>query len=227
MTENPDKTPTEPVADGRLAVLNKVRCPPGGWSWTDPDTGVRIATLGYSDLIQRIDTYLKANKIPQGEEWRLFIEDDICRQNNIEDSHCGEPTKPEKIPSDRKLQPQDLLNFLRTVRQWAAKGFKFVAAEESERRAAICAKCPKNVEVAGCSGCQGILSHVRSTLNRRANHRGLVAKVTSVDADLQNCEVCGCVLEVKVHLPMEVATYAKPPGGRTYPDWCWMGENQS
>ena len=212
MTKNPEL----------LAVLNRVKCPPGGWSWTDPDTNVKIQTLAYVDLIRQVEAYFDANKLPKVENWRAVVDDEICRQNGIEDSHCGEPAKPAPIPPERALQPQDLLNFLKTVRQWASKGFSFVSSAEAERRAAICATCPQNIAVPGCTGCQGILNYVRETLNRRANHRGLEPKVTSKDDQLQNCGVCGCVLEVKVHLPLEVATYAKPPGGRTYPPHCWM-----
>ena len=219
MTENPEDIEL-------LAVLNRTKCPPGGWKWTDPETGTKVETIAYVDLVRRVNSYMEANNIPQPDNWALILDDEICRQNGIEDTHCGQPDKPKEIPVDRKLQPHDLLNFLKTVRQWAAKGFKFVDQAEAERRAAICATCPMNVEVPGCSGCQGILAYVRDALNRRANHRGLEPRITSEDKRLQNCEVCGCVLEVKVHLPMDVATYAKPPGGRTYPSHCWMHQNQ-
>lgn len=216
--------PKEPE---RLSVLNRVKCPPGGWAWTDPETDVRIATVAHNDLVNKVSDYMDANNIPKLENWREILDDEICRQNGIEDTHCGEPMKPPKIETDRKLSPHDLVNFLRTVRQWAGKGFKFVPTEEAERRAAICSDCPKNVEVPGCTGCQGILAYVRDVLNRRANHRGVEPKITSRDNKLKNCEVCGCVLEVKVHLPMDVATYAKPPGGRAYPEHCWMHQTET
>lgn len=213
---------TEKAKPERLAVVSKVKCPPGGWNYTDPETGARFHQLSYRELIRQVSAYMEANSIPKVDGWRLMLDDEICRQNEIEDTHCGQPEKPRPIAKDRKLGPADLLGFLKTVRQWSSKGFSFVDREEAERRAAICATCPHNIEVPGCSGCLGILSYVRETLHRRANHRGLEAKITELDDQLKNCEVCGCVLEVKVHLPMEVATYVKPPGGRIYPSHCWM-----
>ena len=213
MTKNPDSL---------LAVRSKVVVPPGGWSWTDPSSGTRIAKFSYRDLVKAVEEFMVANHIPLVEGWRELLDDEICRQNKIESSHCGEPLRPPELPSDRSLTITEVLNFLRTVREWAAKGFKFVPPAEATRRAAICATCPKNIEVHGCSGCSGVLAHVRDLLNRRANFRGLEVRETSYDADLKNCEVCGCVLEVKVHLPIEVATYAKPAGNREYPEHCWM-----
>jgi hypothetical protein len=220
MTANPEPEPDRPL----LAVLNQSKVPPGGWSWTDPSSGVRLAYFSHRDLVRAVEAYMVANHIPLVEGWRALLDDEICRQNKIESSHCGQPVRPPTLPADRKLTITDILNFLRTIREWSAKGFEFVSSEEAARRAAICAGCPKNVEVHGCSGCSGVVSHVRDLLNRRVNFRGRQSHETPFDEQLKNCEVCGCVLEVKVHLPLGIATYAKPPGGREYPEHCWMHE---
>lgn len=83
-------------------------------------------------------------------------------------------------------------------------GFRFVPEEEAERRAAICAACPLNVQVQGCMGCSGVSALVKMIRRDRR---------TGVDGN-----ACGCELKVKVLVPSEVVDNR----GVDYPAWCWQ-----
>jgi hypothetical protein len=105
----------------------------------------------------------------------------------------------------RTVEFADIKHFLSTI----AGLRKFVPQSEANRRAEICAGCPMNRSIAGCTPCRNLVSLVFNVIGNRR---------TPLDARLGACGVCGCSLSASVHIPLENFP-AKPK--YEYPDWCW------
>lgn len=113
----------------------------------------------------------------------------------------------------RRVGVADVARFLRATASWVADGGGPAPQEEAERRAAICAACPQNVEVEGCWGCGGVRRLLEAAIGRRR---------TSRDDSLRGCAVCGCQNQAQVHYPAA----ALIAGGGAELDWpaqCWKG----
>lgn len=88
---------------------------------------------------------------------------------------------------------------VRTITDWIDSGAEPVAQEISERRAFICAKCPKNSKGDFTSfftaPAAGVIKNQVEKLQGR--------KLTTQNSDKLNiCEVCLCPLRLKVHTPL-------------------------
>tara|TARA_R110001599_G_scaffold85828_2_gene230433 strand:- start:21578 stop:22168 length:591 start_codon:yes stop_codon:yes gene_type:complete len=129
------------------------------------------------------------------------------------DSHpdCISCTKDE-APLNRVLTLGEVSAFLRAVVKWIASG-KVVDQSEAERRAAICASCPLNVEITNCKSCFKLAEKSRALIGNVS---------TSLDSNLDGCYACGCNLKVKVWCPSSVVAGTKTDS--FYPDYCWQKE---
>lgn len=87
---------------------------------------------------------------------------------------------------------------------------------EAERRAAICARCPMNVQVRACLSCKGA-EGIKGLI-----HKVTGGNVTSVDKDLYNCRVCTCSLKTIVWIKPEILAkgFTDSQRART-PSCCW------
>lgn len=121
---------------------------------------------------------------------------------------CDEANAPDEVRRERVINIADVWRFLKTAGAWISSG-RIVSQEEANRRAAICAGCPYNGEVLGCSVCSGIIGKVAEVVG------GLK---TESDAALRACVLCGCSLRAKAWVPLE----AIPEDGIEYPEWCWQ-----
>jgi len=100
----------------------------------------------------------------------------------------------------------------------------FCPQEEAEERAAVCVGCPFNLE-------PGKVEAVTDSLAKRMTD----GRVTSVDGELRNCDVCSCPLKVMVHIdggilqslksPMDLLKRARKrqkQTGKQIPANCWQ-----
>ena len=189
--------------------------PPGGWTYTQQESGFVIRALTPADLKSRIYQHRRANGFDLSSGWWEEVQLELCSIPEIEERFCREPGV--KTPEERRIRIVDLLRFFRTVRAWVVKkGFSVAPAATIRARADICAACPLNVDVKGCYGCQGVLRWLAEFLDRDAKvHR---------EKELRNCKVCGCVLKLKVCLPDEILKEVVDPT-HDYPAHCWLSKD--
>lgn len=137
-------------------------------------------------------------------------EDRVC--NKV----CEDPTMSSCCSGGpgytRKIMSGDLRRFLVVVTKWVKGGGQLVDRSLAEKRAAICAECPQNVPVRGCMGCSGVIPKLLKLVGD---------STTSLDDKLQGCNVCGCQLKAKVHLPAEVMVDG-PDDADRFPSHCWI-----
>lgn len=194
-----------------LRILNKTDVPPGGWSYTEKNTGYEMTSLTLLGLFEQVEAHRKANGISYGAGWKLILEMEICAQDKMR-RHCGEPAPAGPMDSERQFQMRDLGVFFRTIRRWVSKNrLAIVSKELVKSRAEVCRKCPKNMDIVGCSGCNGITRWAEEFLPE--DRRQIPG--------LKSCGVCGCYLPLKIQLPLEANLETSVPGDE-FPDHCWM-----
>ena len=174
--------------------------------WDEQGTPIRVAT--FSMLIERI--YKVRNKIggDLAPMWIERVADDLCDKYKIQ--KCS--SNRDDVIAVRKIRGGDVARFVYTVKNWILKGGKPVDSQEAERRAEICASCPMNVPVAGCTACRRLASSLFPSLKDHS---------TAFDAELKGCGGCGCDLKLKVWLPFEVLPDGTEDAGM-YDEACWI-----
>ncbi len=92
---------------------------------------------------------------------------------------------------------------------------QLVDQEEANRRAAICATCPKNADkiVEFCVSCstRSLVGHINQFLTSRH---------TPNDPMLKTCQICSCDLRMKCWCPKDAMD--EPELREKWPDHCWM-----
>lgn len=184
-----------------MKVTRPAQSTQNDWRYVQPESGAVFTGLSYWGLVDVVRQHRQAMKYDLADGWEERFQDDLCHQNT--QALCsGRPPDTTK----RRLKLADLRRFMNTLGVFRGE---FVPQAEAERRAAICSTCPLNKTVTGCWGCGGLLA---------AATKFLAGRTTSRDKALDSCAVCGCVMRVKVHLPMEVMDNS----GLEYPEWCWQ-----
>ncbi len=182
-----------------------------GISYTDPD-GTKFHEAYFPILLRRIMIHRMDNGGDLSVGWQDDVGDGVCDQleaAGVTIKACSKHARSK----GRSLHMSDMKVFFATTTKWAASGFKVVDQEEANRRAKICASCPRNVKVEGCSGCYNLVSKVRKVVGDRH---------TDHDAELRGCEVCACSLAAKVWLPRKVMAGTRDKS--QWPDHCWIPE---
>ena len=193
-------------------VVNKVVVPPGGWRYTQPETRVTLESLTFDGLLYQIESHRKGNGIPLTKDWQLRVELELCQDPDVARINCGAPAQGPPI-KDRKVDLTDVLRFMRVINEWGWKTkFKFVKQELAEARASVCETCPMNVVVSGCHGCAGVTRWMEELL---PEDRRFPSK------NINSCQICGCYLPLKIHIPLEINLKSKPSNAE-FPEHCWM-----
>lgn len=100
---------------------------------------------------------------------------------------------------------------------WLTSGGAPVEKELAEKRASTCVACPKNVE--GRWYTVGPAELIRETLELRKD----LKLETSQDHSLKSCDVCKCLMRLKVWTPLPfILERTKPEIMAEFPSNCWI-----
>jgi hypothetical protein len=100
---------------------------------------------------------------------------------------------------------------------WLSSGGQPVEQALADKRAAICATCPKNVEGDWYTVAPATL--IKETLEARKD----LKLETPSDAQLKSCDVCKCLLRLKCWVPLQYITaHTKPEVMAEFPSHCWI-----
>jgi hypothetical protein len=194
-----------------LRLLRRDVVPKDGWTYVQQSTGMTIKAKSWNELLRRVRNYRIANGIALGPNFEEQIGEDICQQQGWGSPVCENQEPP--TVAKRQLGTMDVVNFLKVLKHWLFNNPALVDAAEADRRAAICAACPYNVEATGCFGCTNIAGMMFDVIKERA---------TAHDGQLKNCQVCGCVNRAQVWVPKETLDQGVSPEMREeFPDHCW------
>ncbi len=185
--------------------------PPGGFRYTDPDTGFTTSASTHYDWVANSKAHRQANNLPLPLDFQARVEDQLC--GIIPPEYCDrEPGDVKWV--DTKFGWNDFIEGMKVFGRWALEDAPLVQQEEADRRAAICTSCPLNVDVSGCSTCHKLASAIT----------GAVAKRVSAHNDyLRACAICRCALKAMVWMPLDLLmTNETSERQDLRPDFCWL-----
>jgi hypothetical protein len=198
-----------------MKLIAKGRTPYGGsFVVRDPLSGQEIRASRFEVLVSRVIAARKANGLPVGLDIEAEIETWCCL------SHPDECVDMDPaMPKRRRLTLTDVVHGAKVMASFLVGGSRLVSAEEAERRASVCAKCPLNLSYSRpCSVCAELRNLVLSMVGN---------KKTSQDDKLQVCNICSCELRAAVWLQLEdqckgVTSEMKPAFDYAGKTWgCW------
>ena len=103
------------------------------------------------------------------------------------------------------------------VLDWLASGGQPVEQELANRRAATCVACPKNVQGSWYTVAPATI--IKDALEARKD----LKLATPHDAQLKSCDVCRCLLPLKVWCPLDhILKRTKPEIMAEFPAACWI-----
>lgn len=194
-----------------IQVTDKMSTPPGGWRYTQPESGYTMVFLTFAELLSAVYKHRVANGYDTAEGWQDRFAEQLCRQLGLLGTNwCSDTEAVVEPQGKRGLTAADVKRFLGSVAKMvAAGGDVFVDQATADSRSAVCKDCLFNTDIRGCLGCNGIAATVGKLLGqRRAAHHG----------QLKNCGVCGCANRVKVWIKTDVIDNS----GLEYPPHCWQ-----
>jgi len=196
----------------RAKFLMKGSTPPIGYVYSIEHEGntYRFQASMFSELMRQLKLWHREKDVewPGDTEMQARIEDFICQL--VPPSFCKGGPKSPRVPFLSISSIRDATRlFTSRLREG---GDILVDKNEAERRAKICANCPANLHGI-CVSCAGseFTSILRAFLTRGA--------VTKYDSVLDTCQVCGCLLQAKVHVSLDVLGSLRK---RKYPANCWL-----
>lgn len=166
----------------RQTLLNKSLVPPGGYRARCPHCSMWIIAPTYPDMELFVAEHNKAN-LHLNWDWETQLCESLPSGCRFEDGSIS-------VGHDCRMDTAGLLAGMQAVSSMvfdmALGRDVFVDQTEADRRAAICAGCPKNVNVEGCYSC-GSMTAAKALIAKLTGPR-----VTSFDSQLDGCCVCLC-----------------------------------
>lgn len=197
----------------RLQLTRKNEVPPGGFRYLVPETGVLIQGPSFDDLKSEVKKHLKANARLIPIDLEEQIETWICEQ--MPAGICKRGLGETRAPS-ATVGFQQIIDGTSTLLDWFIKGRKRVEKEESERRIKICAACPFNQEIEGCTTCN--LNRLHQIVNAIVGDGAIEG-----ESHIKACAICGCSLRAKVRIPLDVLqAHIDSTVNSNFPDFCWV-----
>lgn len=199
----------------RLLIVADGETPPGGWEYTQPETGMVIRAVTARGLKNNLEIHRRANGIPLEPGWWEDLQEEVLCTNERFSRFCRHVKVKTPVP-DPTLHARDLRNFLRAMKEWFRAGRALVAHEEAVRRAEICHQCPLRADQPdkGCLGCSGVYARIKRLLPKDS-------KPLPDEDKLVACRVCKCSLPVKIRLPEDVLRASHDPK-HIFPENCWL-----
>lgn len=189
-----------------LQLSSRFEIPPGGWRFLVPQTGTHLVAADHSRLYNAAIADLEKHGVPVPIDYLQEFDDTLCHQIN-----CPCEVVAPATNETRTMTAGDAIRFLRVMREWAGVGGELVSQAEADRRAEICAGCPYNIPITGCSVCQGIAGKIAEIIGERGSR---------FDGQLRGCAVCACENKAQVHLPLTVLQKGITPE-MDFPPHCW------
>lgn len=217
-----------------MAEFNRHTFPNGGWqfrqpqfNWTNP-----FAMVGFDVSVKEIIKVRKQNPALTA-KFKLSTDYNTVADEleNFTRMRLGLPAQePSFFESRRNRLPEKLAVVAADIKRasqgtgvvldWLMSGGTAVAPELAVKRAAICVACPKNVDGSWYTVAPAEL--IKETLAARSD----LKLETPYDAQLKSCDVCKCLMRLKVWCPMvHIVSKTKPDVMAEFPAHCWIKRN--
>lgn len=200
-----------------FSFKNHNQVPPKGYNFR-ATTGLNINARNYYQWLDHINAHQTANNLPSVTPQEA--QDQNCR--SLSPSAAGEFCRDEdadKCIDAVSLKASDIYRGTKGLAIFKLSGSPLVPQDEAERRAAICVRCPYNVQFRKpCIGlCRDLVELIGSIVG---------GAKTSLDSKLNACAVCKCSLPAKIHVPTDILNRIDG-NSLKYPENCWLYNENS
>lgn len=189
-------------------IFNINLYPSGGWYFRDAE-GVKHVGSSLQALVNTVRAYRERNALDIGDP-EMDIVNQLCARDP---GYCREEVR--RVPTPAPGAPRNPLSTLaQKVSSWVSQRFadrrmgriKKVTASEAKRRAAICARCPKQLAFPStCGGC-------KENVNR------LAAEAVANEVLDRSLQCCSILAE---WTPTSVWIDSPPEPNNDLPVECW------
>lgn len=206
-----------------MPLKNTKSLPPGGWIYEQKETGWKLRSMSpFLDAVQQMVLHRLGNKLPRASapECAEDLEKFTCARIGNDPTYCSSGVKKNLILpfqasaahlrnlAGRAVGSLSMLaNGASVLLDWVGDGMVPVPHDQAQQRADVClssgpegTKCKFNETISP-------FSHITAPL-AEAVHAQLKKKEemsVAVDGEdrLNDCAICGCVLKLKVHVPLQ------------------------
>lgn len=203
----------------------------GGWAFRQPQTGWTnpMAMVGFKASVMAIVKHRIANKAIMLKH-NLSVDPDVvaAELKNYTRLRLGIPlpAPPSFFPQSSSL-PSRVVGVAADIKRaaqgtgvvldWLTSGGQPVEQALAEKRAAVCVECPKNVTGAWYTVAPATI--IKETLEARKD-----LKLETQQGDkLKSCDVCKCLMPLKVFVPLRfIVDHTKPEIMSEFPSQCWI-----
>lgn len=210
-------------------LKSRTQCPPNGFSYFQKETGWRGQAWDFNTLCRQVQQHRQANPRLRLNTNMGQIMEDVDVQNaervagmaNTESYLLFDSSpSPKSFPPQLVQAAQRLAAGVKSLADWLGEGGKPVEASLSESRAAVCVKCPKNLQ----GDMTSWFTKPASALIRKwIGTRQDLGLKTSHDDRLGVCSSCACPLKLKVHTPINHILDRIPAESKADLDLgCWI-----
>ena len=137
----------------------------------------------------------------------------------------GEPSFPKYQPPPRTLAEGAVAAKVgaKILLKWLGDGGNPVHNAEAERRAVICAVCPRNDRG---DWTRFFTVPAAEMIRKQIEAAKSINLTTTKDAELNVCDACGCPLKLKVHVPLPyILKHTSPEEMGKFHEDCWIIKN--
>jgi hypothetical protein len=214
--------------------LNRHTTPPRGWVFFQAQTNWWLpnpVSVTFNQAVEMIIRHRKANPAITAKHNLAMTFDAVANElESYTRIRLNIPMPPKTFPSNPTISHPSAHGFggvaadikraaqgTSVVLDWLLSGGAPVEQELAEKRASVCVQCPRNV--AGSWYTVAPAELIRSTLSERSD----LKLETPYDDKLQSCDVCKCLMRLKVWTPLQfILDRTHPTIMAEFPKHCWI-----
>jgi len=196
-----------------MRLKNEKRGFPGGHRFRHPISGHEESFHAWNLLRDWVTAHCRANGYPPISD--IEIQTQQCERLDpvTADRYCeGEGN----LVRGTGLNWREVWAGTKVLASFLLAGKPLVSKDEANRRASICARCPRNVRFdKPCGGlCAELAEVVAAIVGDQSTH---------FDGRLDACSICKCHLKSKVWIPLEILKkHESDEHQQEYPEKCWL-----
>lgn len=195
-----------------MKLSSRAKVPPGLFRYRHPVSGLEMVRHAWDLLRSDVTAHCEANGYPAVSD--AEIESQMCERMGptVAERYCeGSGLSVNGIT----LHWKELMSGTAALLGHLLGGRKTVTQEEAERRAAICAPCPRNSSFS--KPCGGLCPELEDVVKAVVG-----GGKTSLDDKLEACSVCGCVNRAQIWVPIKhLAKGVEADFIEKAPQTCW------
>jgi len=193
----------------------KTTRPPRGFWYIQPETRLKIEGEDYGALMKLVLAHRQYKGLPGAtrEEVEIDVERQICSRLTLAECRSEGPDDVLRpVEENQVLSLGAVMGFTKSAFTWLASGAKVVDTTTLKKRQETCLACPLNSPQKGCS-CSLFYKTINTLVPAERRHQ-----------DLHVCSACGCGLNAKVQMPIEMVMKADDGRDIKYAIGCWVPE---